>query len=780
MSDTASRLTAALADHYTIDRELGQGGMATVYLAHDIKHGRDVAIKVMRPEVSAAVAIDRFLLEIQTTARLQHPHIVPVFDSGSADGQHYFVMPVVEGESLRARMDREGPLAVDECVRLIVEVAGALDYAHGQGILHRDLKPENILLSRGHALLADFGIARGVGKPEVERLTQMGMSLGTPAYMSPEQATGDRELTAASDEYGLASILFELLTGDVPFAGATYEAILVKRFTQDAPRTRARRPEASPACDAAIAKALARDPAHRFGSVRDFAAALDVRGAAATSTRGTSIAVLPFANLSTDAENGYFADGLTEEVILMLSKVRALRVVSRTTVMQYRDHAGSLGDIARELGVTHLLEGSVRKGGSRLRVTASLVEAERDTPLWSERFDGTLDDVFDMQDRTAAAVVAALELTLSSEEQVRLHERPIENPDAYDPYLKAREGINAFTATGLRRALSHLDDAMELEPRNVFLIRGKGLAYWSAVNLGLSTDRSLLDRALECADQIAKLAPDSPYIAEIRGLVAAVSGDLIEGVAQCGIAFEAMPEDLEIGFWYGALLIYAGRVDEGLALVRDIQRREPMHPPAALMVIVGEQMRGHPERVIAAFDDGPGPAPPAYWYLVHGMLNLAAGNRGQALAVLDAAPGDDPDLLTTMREFVRRAIRSDPTARTVLTPDFEAGAWQDGSYAEIVAEGFAMLEDVDQAAKWLGRAVDTGFSCHEGLTVHNATWRPWLDHPQLAPVFERLRMQAERQAKLPLGPNLRALVEGQQEPQPHHGPAPLRRRMSAV
>ena len=221
-------------------------------------------------------------------------------------------------------------------------------------------------------------------------------------------------------------------------------------------------------------------------------------------------------------------------------------------------------------------------------------------------------------------------------------------------------------------------------------------------------------------------------------------------------------------------------MDEGLALVRDIQRREPMHPPAALMVIVGEQMRGHPERVIAAFDDGPGPAPPAYWYLVHGMLNLAAGNRGQALAVLDAAPGDDPDLLTTMREFVRRAIRSDPTARTVLTPDFEAGAWQDGSYAEIVAEGFAMLEDVDQAAKWLGRAVDTGFSCHEGLTVHNATWRPWLDHPQLAPVFERLRMQAERQAKLPLGPNLRALVEGQQEPQPHHGPAPLRRRMSAV
>lgn len=485
---------------------------------------------------------------------------------------------------------------------------------------------------------------------------------------------------------------------------------------------------------------------------------------APATTRGTSIAVLPFANLSPDAENGYFADGLTEEVILMLSKVRALRVISRTTVMQYRERTGSLRDIARELGVTHLLEGSVRKGGAKLRVTTSLIEAERDTPLWSERFDGTLDDIFDMQDRTAAAVVAALELTLSGEEQARLLERPIENPDAYDPYLKAREGINAFSATGLQRALTHLDHAMELEPRNVFLIRGKGLAFWSAINLGLSADRSLLDRALECADQIAHLAPGSPYIAEIRGLVAAVSGDLIGGVAQCGIAFEAMPEDLEIGFWYSALLIYAGRVDEGLALVRDIQRREPTHPPAALMVIVGEQMRGHPERAIAAFGDGPGPAPPAYWYLLHGMLNLAAGNPGQALAVLDAAPRDDSDLLTTMQEFLQRAIRRDPTARKVLTPDFELGAWQDGSYAEIVAEGFALLEDADQAAKWLGRAVDTGFSCHQGLTVHNAIWRPWLDHPQLAPVFERLRVQAERQATLPLGPNLRAVVEGQQAP----------------
>ena len=252
---TLDRLTAALTDRYRIDRELGAGGMATVYLAHDLKHQRNVAIKVMRPEVSAELTADRFLLEIRTTANLQHPHIVPVFDSGTAEGQLFFVMPLIEGESLRDRLDREGPLPVDEAIRLVREVAGALDYAHGQGILHRDLKPENIMLSRGHAMLADFGIARAAGTTGRERLTQTGMAIGTPAYMSPEQATGDRDIGPSSDIYGLAAILFELLTGEPPFTGPTFEAILVKRFTGSASRWHHAR-ETPAACEVAIARAL--------------------------------------------------------------------------------------------------------------------------------------------------------------------------------------------------------------------------------------------------------------------------------------------------------------------------------------------------------------------------------------------------------------------------------------------------------------------------------------------------------------------------------------------
>ena len=254
------RLTSALAGRYRLDGELGAGGMATVYLAHDTRHDREVAIKVLHTDLGASLGLERFLSEIRITAKLQHPHIVPVFDSGDADGLLFFVMPRVEGETLRARLDRTGPLPIAEAVRYVREVADALSYAHGRGILHRDLKPENILLSGGHALLADFGIAGSSGMPLAQRLTQTGMAVGTPAYMSPEQATGERTLGPASDVYGLGAILFELLTGMPPFTGVTYEAMLVQRFTQDAPRASTRRADTPPGCDAAIAKALAATP----------------------------------------------------------------------------------------------------------------------------------------------------------------------------------------------------------------------------------------------------------------------------------------------------------------------------------------------------------------------------------------------------------------------------------------------------------------------------------------------------------------------------------------
>src|SRR6185437_15677287 len=274
MTTDIARLTATLADRYFIERELGAGGMATVYLAHDVKHDRDVAVKVLRPELAAVIGAERFLAEIKTTANLQHPHLLPLFDSGEADGLLFYVMPFVEGESLRAKLDAEHQLPIEEAIRITLAVASALDYAHKKGVIHRDLKPENILLQQGEPVISDFGIALAVSNAGGARVTQTGLSLGTPQYMSPEQATGDRIVDARSDIYSLAAVLYEMLTGEPPHSGKTAQAIIARVLTEKANSTRTMRETVPEHIDAAVLKALAKLPADRFASAADFTAAL--------------------------------------------------------------------------------------------------------------------------------------------------------------------------------------------------------------------------------------------------------------------------------------------------------------------------------------------------------------------------------------------------------------------------------------------------------------------------------------------------------------------------
>ncbi len=288
MSDVATGLGRALSDHYRIERELGAGGMATVYLAEDLKHDRRVALKVLRPELAAVIGADRFLSEIKTTANLQHPHILALFDSGEAGGFVYYVMPYVEGESLRDRLDREKQLPVDDAVRIASEVADALEYAHGHGIIHRDIKPENVLLHGGHALVADFGIALAVSRSDgATRMTETGMSLGTPTYMSPEQAMGEREITARSDVYALGAMLYEMLVGDPPFTGSTAQAIVAKVLTAAPASITEQRHTVPPHVEAVVLRALEKLPADRFASAAQFSAALADASGGASGTSGT-------------------------------------------------------------------------------------------------------------------------------------------------------------------------------------------------------------------------------------------------------------------------------------------------------------------------------------------------------------------------------------------------------------------------------------------------------------------------------------------------------------
>ena len=363
-----------VGDRYTVERELGRGGMATVYLARDRKHDRPVAIKIMRPEVAADQGGQRFLREIQILARLQHPNILALLDSGTtgeASPRPFYVMPYVEGESLRQRLAREGPLAVAEALRLVREIGEALHYAHGEGLVHRDVKPENVLLSQGHALVADFGIARAAGVAAGQQLTQPGLGLGTPAYMSPEQTEGDRGVDARADQYSLACVLYELLAGQPPFTGPTIAAVLSRQLLDPVPPITTLRPGVPAPMRAAIERALSKVAADRFATVMDFLAAVEAPEAAVTAvvsaptvTPKTAIVVLPFANLSPDPDNAYFADGLMEEVIADLSRVRALTVISRTSSVKLKETGWDLRRIGRELNVRYALEGSVRRAGS--------------------------------------------------------------------------------------------------------------------------------------------------------------------------------------------------------------------------------------------------------------------------------------------------------------------------------------------------------------------------------------------------------------------------------
>ena len=492
------RLAAALAGRYRIEREIGRGGMACVYLAHDERHGRDVAIKVLLPDFAAQLPVERFLREIQVVAGLTHPQILPLLDSGSIEGdahtpdQPYFVMPYVAGETLRARIQREGTLGLEETSRIVREVAEALDFAHGRGVIHRDVKPENILLLEGHAMVSDFGIARAIGAGST-RMTSTGAIIGTPVYMSPEQASGDETIDGRSDQYALACMAYEMLTGKPPFADRTPLALLAAHALVPVPSVRTTRVDVPQVTDVAIRRALAKTPADRFATVTAFANAmrpstatprsprrsqalvavgivaialvgvayrtLDVRrsaretaSAAATSTR---IAVLPLRSVSPDPADRYFADGMTDEIVSSLSNIGGLKVIARSSVAAAgAADTHSPTDIARALSVGSLLEGSVRKEGNHVRIALVLSDPASGESRWTQTYDKTITDVFAIQQDVAKAVASALKVALVGREGRQLAKLPTTNAAAHEAYLRATALLSGEMETPrLRKAL---------------------------------------------------------------------------------------------------------------------------------------------------------------------------------------------------------------------------------------------------------------------------------------------------------------------------------------
>ena len=589
MSDLSQRLQDALSDRYRIERELGRGGMATVYLAEDLKHHRRVAIKVLDPEVAAAIGPERFRREIETVARLNHPHILPLHDSGAADGLLFYVMPYVEGKSLRERLSREKQLPVEDALRIAREVADALDEAHRHGIVHRDIKPENVLLEGRHAVVADFGIARAVASAGGEKLTATGIAVGTPAYMSPEQATGSRELDGRSDLYSLGCVLFEMLAGVPPFAGPTVESLAHQHLSVTPRPVTELRPAVAPTVRDALARALAKTPADRFATVAEFAATFETGGVVAHTGMGPrttssaagpvvrSLAVLPLENLSGDPLQEYFADGMTEALIATLCRIGALRVISRTSVMTYKGVRKPLPAIARELNVEAIVEGTILPIGDEVRITVQLISTRDDALLWSESFDRHLRDVLSLQGEVSRAIAAAVRIELSRAEKSLLGERRQVDPAVYRRELMGRQAMAQRSVEGFRLAVEHFRQAIALDSTYAPVYAGLSEALMLLSNYGIEPPRATHQPARDAVNHALEL---DPALHEGHVSLATIlwqyEWDWDRAEDEIQRAIELNPGAANARHWHSVFLAVAGRFEEALAENRCAQELDPL------------------------------------------------------------------------------------------------------------------------------------------------------------------------------------------------------------
>src|SRR5216117_2287601 len=619
--DPLARVQAALAGRYTIERELGRGGMATVYLAQDRKHHRPVAIKVLKPELAAALGPERFLREIDTAARLTHPHILPLHDSGEAAGLLYYVMPYVEGETLRDRLEREGQLPLEEAVRITREVASALSYAHSHDVVHRDIKPENILLSGGEAVVADFGIARAITAAARGQLTETGIAIGTPGYMSPEQGAASARVDERSDIYSLGCVLYEMLAGEPPFTGPSAESIVRQHLAAAPPRVSAMRAAVPPAIEEAIMRALAKTPADRFATAAEFAGALAApaqrmrdpgrrtsrlavgAGLAATLVaaaaglfvlsrpHGTpalagptsqSIAVLPFVNVSGAPQEEYLSDGISEELINALSKLPQLQVVARPSSFAFKGKNEDVRQIGQALQVATVLGGSVRRVANRLRVTAQLTDARNGYNLWSETYDRQMGDVFAVEDEISHAIMRALQVHLVSGDSLTLSRRPTHDVEAYELYLKGRYFYNKGGFGPVEQALAYFQQALAHDSNYALAYGGIADAYQRLTASTYLRPREGMPKARAAVLKALAIVPSRAGAhASLGDQLCVYDWDASAAERELRRAIELNPSVANAHYFYSHCLTAHRRSEEALAEARRAHELDPLNPEVA-------------------------------------------------------------------------------------------------------------------------------------------------------------------------------------------------------
>ena len=668
---------------YEILAPIGAGGMGDVYKARDARLGRIVAVKAFKEGHGS-----RFQQEARAIAALNHPHICQIYDVG----HDFLVMEYIEGKPL------SGPLPSEDAVRIALQVAGALEAAHEKKILHRDLKPANILISRSGVKLLDFGLATmtSTANDDATAQTLGGVILGTAAYMSPEQAQG-KQLDERSDIFSFGAVLYEMLSGKRAFAGDSMVDVL-SAVVRDDPA-----PIESPAA-VIVSRCLAKQPAQRFQSMAELKTALENVLTTKPAQSQPSIAVLPFANMSGDKDNEYFSDGLSEDIIDALVQIPGLKVAARTSAFAFRGKDQDIRRIAESLAVRTVLEGSVRKSGGRIRVTAQLINAADGYHLWSKRYDRELEDVFAVQDEIAAAIASALELKLAA-----APERYQPNLQAWETYHKGQHQLLKHTREGLARAKDHFEQAIRLDPKFALAQSGVGFCILTTAMMGHAPAREVMPMVRDAEQKALEINPSLPEAHATLGIVSALHDyDWKEAERRFGIAMASEPVPVAVRLEYGSrYLLFSGRVHEAVAEFRRVLQEDPLSFLVRYWLGEGLWAIGRNEEALAEWDRA------LKWedlFAVRNgvtMCHASNGRYGEALVsaekALSISPPEDKIAPALLAGLLKRS-GSDPARVQNLLNRLDNGRIYGAAIGFVLVH--LLCDEVDLAADWLTKSIE--------------------------------------------------------------------------
>ena len=763
---TIDRLTAALADRYRIERELGQGGMATVYLAQDLKHDRQVAVKVLREELSASLGKERFLREIKVAAALQHPHILPLYDSGAADGLLFYVMPYVDGLSLREKLVKGGELPIGDAVRILRDIADALSEAHRHGVVHRDLKPENVMLRGRHALVMDFGVAKALSDATGRQsLTTVGIALGTPTYMAPEQAVADPHVDHRADIYAFGVVGYELLAGRPPFAGANPQQVLAAHVTTAAEPITAHR-TMPPALAELVMRCLEKRPSDRCQSADELITQLEavltpsggitptatvpVAAAAAPPSRrrplmialgavlvvlgfvawraihgkpaagsrvglatanAKRVGVLPFASRSRDTADAYMGDGMATDLTTTLAGMTGLHVVSRSSAFALR------GKTAQEAGTAlnadAMVEGTVGKVDDRLRVTVSLVNVADEALLWSKRYDVTEKDLYALQDSAAAAIGSALGVGIARRADAGLAAHRTANPEAHDLVLRGQFLVEQNTEAGLHQAIALFERAARLD--SMYADPWNGIAQgWFFLADTYLAPRAAVPPMRAAIDRALSLDPGSAWAHALKGsLLATYVRDYPAGEREY-LKATALDSTTPFAGDYGWLLHGRGLDDSALAVVRRARRHNPFSfAPTNLAQTIFSNL-GMVDSATALCQALQRIA----FYSCTDHLLIEQGRAAEVVAARKTKPPTTPEEMLEFAEALARAGDASRARRQLSAALTATGS----RYVreDYVAGVYLALGDTARTLEWLERGLDAQAA---NMAQINRAWR---------------------------------------------------------